>query len=133
MTATPGALRSGFTGPPHGDGPRPLKDATWSSISVAPAANASDEAPGLRTLPSPGPLLPAANDGKIPAARSARMSAVNSPMHPPRANPQELFTTSGAFAGLPPGARNHWKISWNADARPSPESSHAFAAIQRAP
>src|SRR6266850_2419560 len=108
---TPGALTSGLIEPSHGDGPRALKNATSSKKSVAPVANDSGSLPGLRTLPSSGPSLPAANAGKIPAARRACTSAWNSGMQPGTLKPHELLTTSGALAG----------------------SLHAFAAIQRAP
>src|SRR3990172_6559275 len=47
----------------------------------------------------------------------------------PLKKPQELFTTSGALAGSPPGARNHWKISWKTDVKPKPRSFQALAAI----
>src|SRR3990172_4955126 len=126
---SPGALTSGLTDPSQGEDPWPLKKAMSSRRSVAPTAKDSAYVPGLRTLPGSGPSLPAANAGKIPAARKAWTSGRNSAMQPALEKPQELFTTSGALAGSPPGARNHWKISWKADVKPKPRLFQALAAI----
>jgi hypothetical protein len=111
-------------------GPRLLKLATSSKASVAPTANDSAYAPGLRRLPALGPALPAANAGKISAARQASMSGTNSLWQPAAMKAQELFTTSGALFGSPPGARNP-RNAVEADARPTPLSAHALAAMLR--
>ena len=80
-----------------------------------------------------GPELPDENTGTMPAARNASMSATNSGSHDGGSMPQELLTTSGAFAESPPGARNHSKIAWKAEAVALSRLFQPFAAIQRAP
>src|SRR3990172_5844994 len=115
--ASPGAPTFGLMPPSHGDGPRPPKNGTSSKMSVAPTAKDSAYAAGLDTLPGKGPLLPAAKLGKMSAARKARTAARKSVRQPASANPHDMLTTSGAFAGSAPGAKNHWKISWKGEAR----------------
>src|SRR5207247_6482238 len=121
---SPGAEMSGFTPPVHGEGPTLLKKETSSLKSVEPTVKDVAYAPGERMVPGSGPLLPAANTGRIPAERNAWTSAWNSASHSVVSMPQELFTTCGAFAESPPGARNHSKIEWNADAVAFWVSSH---------
>src|SRR5947207_15793255 len=129
----PGALTSGLIEPSHGDGPRLLKEAMASVLSVAPTAKESGSPPGVSEVFGFGPLLPAAKAGKIPAARQAWTSGRNSVIHPKVVKAQELLTTSGALAALPPGARNHWKIWWKASVVLVPASFQALAAIHTAP
>jgi hypothetical protein len=112
-------------------GPRLLKDATWSLTSVAPTPNDSGKLPGEPTVPGPGPLLPFAKAGKMPAATQACTSARNSVLYV-AVEPQELLTTSGALAGSPPGASIHWKPSWMMLVLVEPESRKILTAIQSA-
>src|SRR5687768_13166118 len=113
---SPGALMLGFTLPVHGDGPWLLKIEMSSAKSVAPTVNAEEYAPGERIVSASGPLFPAANTGRMPAARNAWTSLTNSVSHSVVSIPHELLTMCGALAGSPPGARNHSKISWKAEA-----------------
>jgi len=91
---TPGADTSGNMLPSHEEGPRPLKLAMTSLISVAPTPNDSGFCPGLAALPTPGPKPPAAKSGKIPSAHHARTELVKVVL---QLGPElhELFTTSG--------------------------------------
>jgi hypothetical protein len=66
---TPGAETLGLMMLPNLEGPREEKFAIKSSMSVAPLAKASGLSPGEPTELQEGPLFPAANAGKIPAAR----------------------------------------------------------------
>jgi len=89
--------------------------------------------PGASVVLGSGPELPEANTGTMPEARSACTSVTNSGSHEGGSMPQEAFTTSGALAGSPPGARNHWKMRWKAEAVALSPSVQPLAAIQRAP
>jgi hypothetical protein len=82
-------------------------------------------------VPVPGPSFPFAKAGKMPAATHARTSSRNSVLYV-SAEPQELFTTSGALAGSPPGASIHWNPSWMMLAVVEPLSRKIFAAIHSA-
>ena len=72
-TLSPGAVMSGLIRIPWKDtGPRLLKMARAFDWVVAPTVNASSYWAGGPSLPmvwQPGPELPAANTGTIPAAR----------------------------------------------------------------
>src|SRR2546421_8500617 len=98
-------------------GPRLLNEASLLFMSVAPTVNDSSYWAGGPSLPiveQPGPELPAAHTGTMPAARRSwtgwsRMLWV----HPSWEIEQnhELLTATGAFAGsgLPP-VRSHGAI-----------------------
>src|SRR5918999_2043052 len=117
--------------PSHTAGPRLENGATWSFTSVAPTPKASGKLPGEPTVPRAGPALPFANAGKIPAATQARTSGRNSVVYV-ASEPHELFTTSGALDGSPPGASIHWKPSWMMLVVVEPESRKILTAIHSA-
>src|SRR5918992_1432658 len=129
----PGALTCGFTcvTPSQIAGPLLENDAIWSLMSVAPTPNDSGKLPGEPTVSRPGPLLPFAKAGKMPAATHARTSSRYSVLYV-AVEPHELLTTSGALAGSPPGASIHWKPSWMMLVVVEPESRKILTAIQSA-
>ena len=84
-------------------------------------------------VPAPCPKLPAANTGRIPAARSACTSGWKARSQPgPAPSDHDPFTTSGAsvVSGSPSGSSTHWKAWWTAVVVAAPWSSKIRAAIQ---
>ena len=79
FTFTPGATTCGKILPlPHptteGEGPRLLKNGTVFVLSVAPTAKEPELLAGLKLVPEPEPLFPAAKTTEIPAAFRACIS-----------------------------------------------------------
>ena len=64
-------------------------------MSVAPTPNDCGKLPGEPTVPGPGPSLPLAKAGKMPAATQALTSSQYSVLFV-AGEPHELLTTSGA-------------------------------------
>src|SRR4029077_20966668 len=97
---------------PQGDGPRPEKAETTSRFETLPTATAPGAEAGLAPVFAPGPELPAANTGTMPAARSAARSPSNSvSQRPGPPSSQEPLTTLGASSvrGLRSGSSTHSK------------------------
>src|SRR5438067_776517 len=89
-----------------------------------PSATAADTATSSR--PEPESL---SGPGAYKSSEPMVSAAWNSASHSVVSMPHELLTTCGAFAASPPGARNHSKIEWNADAVAFAASSQPLAAI----
>src|SRR6266550_699160 len=128
---TPGAVSFGATDCAQADGPRLLDGSIASASSVPPTANASGRLAGLNTVPAVGPKLPAANTGRIPAARRLPRSGWKSRLQPPADIVQESLTTSGAsaVAGFPSGSSSHWNPRWIVVEVVLPRSLKIFTAI----
>src|SRR5436190_10477293 len=106
-TSSPGATMSGLMRIPWKlAGPRLLNVARPFSFVMAPTVNDSSYwagGPSIPMVPQPGPELPAATTGTIPAARTSwtAVSRMVSSGHSPSEIEQnhELFTATGAFEG----------------------------------
>src|ERR687893_2795137 len=96
-TFTPGAAMLGLIAPFTPELPRLEKFAMALLMSYAPTAYASGLSPGELAVSQPGPELPLAKAGKIPAATHARM--VSWYQVSPRPPPHELLTMSGCRSG----------------------------------
>src|SRR5690242_8624315 len=95
---TPGAEMFGLRPPSIGEGPRLLKPAIWSLLLVAPAPNEIGSVAGGPTVSAPGPALPLAKLGKIPASIQC-CTPVSKSSALPSAPPQELLITLGRNSG----------------------------------
>src|SRR3954469_53309 len=118
----------------HADGPRPENDETTSALVTLPTATAPGAEAGLAPVLAPGPELPAAKTGTMPAARSAARSPLNSVSQcPGPPSSQEPLSTLGAslVCGLPSGSRAHSKTRWTALVVLRPPSLKTRAARMR--
>src|SRR5262245_24980012 len=108
---TPGATSSGkvVCGSPHAEGPRALSVEMTSFASVEPTANAAGLFAGLGLVEEFGPKFPAANTGRMPAARRLTRSCWKVRSQPGLEKVHESLTTLGASGvlGLPSGSRSH--------------------------